>query len=243
MKINTATVRRSHRLLGLVIGVQLLLWTLSGAFFAWTDLDEIHGDHLRIPTAPIELGADWVSPSSVELGEVADFDREELEELGLVRVGESTYYRFVDTAGHVVLADVESGAVRAALTEEEALALARASFAPDTPIESIQRITTDDVGNHHEYRGGSLPAWVVSFDHGSGTRVYVAERDGMVTKHRNGMWRAFDFLWMLHTMDYQARDDFNNPLLRGVAAMAIVAVLSGFLLWGRTSILLRRRRR
>jgi hypothetical protein len=64
-----------------------------------------------------------------------------------------------------------------------------------------------------------------------------------VTKHRNGIWRAFDFLWMLHTMDYRSRDDFNNPLLRGVAAMAVVAVLSGFLLWGRTSMFLRRRRR
>ena len=243
MKFNTATVRRSHRVLGLVIGVQLLLWTLSGAFFAWTDLDEIHGDHLRVPVAPIELGDDWVSPSSIELDRVEGFEPDQLDEFGLVRIGASTCYRFADTAGHVVLADVESGAVRGALTEEEALALARASFVPDTPVKSIERITAEDVGAHHEYRSGSLPAWVIRFDHGSATRVYVAERDGVVTKHRNGMWRAFDFLWMLHTMDYRARDDFNNPLLRGVAAMAVVAVLSGFLLWGRTSMLLRRRRR
>jgi hypothetical protein len=243
LKFNTATVRRSHRVLGLVIGVQLLLWTLSGAFFAWTDLDEIHGDHLRAPAAPIEIGDAWVSPSSIKLDRVEGFEPDRLEELGIVRIGASTYYRFADTAGHVVLADVESGAVRSALTEEEALALARASFVPDTPVKSIERITTEDVGAHHEYRSGSLPAWVIQFDHGSATRVYVAERDGVVTKHRNGMWRAFDFLWMLHTMDYRARDDFNNPLLRGVAAMAVVAVLSGFLLWGRTSMLLRRRRR
>lgn len=243
MKINTAVVRRSHRVLGLVTGVQLLLWTLSGAFFAWTDLDEIHGDHLRVQAAPFELGRDWVSPSSAELDAVEGFESDQLDELGLVRIGTSTYYRFTDNAGHVALVDVRSGAVRDALTEEEALSLARESFVPDTPVKSIRRITADDVGAHHEYRSGSLPAWVISFDHASATRVYVAERDGMVTKHRNGIWRAFDFLWMLHTMDYRARDDFNNPLLRGVAAMAVVAVLSGFLLWGRTSMLLRRRRR
>ena len=243
MKFNTATVRRSHRLLGLVIGVQLLLWTLSGAFFAWTDLDVIHGDHLRVPAAAIELGDDWVSPSSVELDAVEDFEPDQLDALELVRIGTTTCYRFTDIAGHVALADVETGMIRAALTEEEALMLARASFVPDTPVKSIQRITADDVGPHHEYRSGSLPAWVISFDHASATRVYVAERDGMVTKHRNGLWRAFDFLWMLHTMDYRARDDFNNPLRRGVAAMAVVAVLSGFLLWGRTSMLMRRRRR
>ena len=116
MKINTATVRRSHRVLGLVIGVQLLLWTLSGAFFAWTDLVEIHGDHLRVPAAPLKIGNDWVSPSSVEIDGVEGFEPAQLEELGLVRIGISTYYRFTDTAGHVVLADVESGKIRGALT-------------------------------------------------------------------------------------------------------------------------------
>ncbi len=37
-------IRKIHRYLGLAIGIQFIMWTLSGLYFSWTDLDEIHGD-------------------------------------------------------------------------------------------------------------------------------------------------------------------------------------------------------
>ena len=46
--------------------------------------------------------------------------------------------------------------------------------------------------------------------------VYVSEATGRVLERRNDAWRLFDFLWMLHTMDYWGRDDFNHPLIIAV---------------------------
>ena len=40
-------IRTIHKYLGLIIGVQFLLWTISGLYFSWTDIDEIHGDNFR----------------------------------------------------------------------------------------------------------------------------------------------------------------------------------------------------
>jgi len=37
-------VRRMHRYLGVLLGIQFLLWTVSGLYFSWTNIDEIHGD-------------------------------------------------------------------------------------------------------------------------------------------------------------------------------------------------------
>ena len=37
--------RKTHRFLGIFIGIQFLFWTISGLYFSWTDIDEIHGDH------------------------------------------------------------------------------------------------------------------------------------------------------------------------------------------------------
>lgn len=37
-------IRKVHRYLGLAIGLQFIMWTVSGLYFSWTDLDEIHGD-------------------------------------------------------------------------------------------------------------------------------------------------------------------------------------------------------
>ena len=45
-------VRKTHRYLGLIIGIQFLAWTISGLYFSWTNIDEIHGDHFRKQLPP-----------------------------------------------------------------------------------------------------------------------------------------------------------------------------------------------
>ena len=47
---------------------------------------------------------------------------------------------------------------------------------------------------------------------------------------RNDDWRFFDFFWMLHIMDYQERENFNNPLLITASMFALFTVLAGLLL-------------
>ncbi len=37
-------IRRSHRYLGVILGIQFLFWTISGLYFSWTNIDEIYGD-------------------------------------------------------------------------------------------------------------------------------------------------------------------------------------------------------
>ena len=39
--------RKTHRFLGIFIGIQFLFWTLSGLYFSCTNLDEIHGEQYR----------------------------------------------------------------------------------------------------------------------------------------------------------------------------------------------------
>ena len=39
--------RKAHRYLGLFLGIQFLFWTISGLYFSWTNLDEIHGDQFK----------------------------------------------------------------------------------------------------------------------------------------------------------------------------------------------------
>ena len=50
------------------------------------------------------------------------------------------------------------------------------------------------------------------------------------------------FLWMMHPMDYQSRDNFNTTLLRGFSLLGLVTVLSGFTLWGVSTSLFRQRK-
>ena len=67
-----------------------------------------------------------------------------------------------------------------------------------------------------------------------------ATRD--VVAARTTRWRVFDFLWMLHIMDFQSRDDFNHPLLQIAAFLGLVVALGGVALWVVTTSVFRRRR-
>ena len=233
--------RSFHRKLSVFVGIQILLWTLRGLSFAWTNLDEIHGDHLRNPAPGISWGGDWVAPTDIDLP--ADVSGR-IESLDVVEIGGHPHYRlrYSDAEGEkaTILANARTGEIRGELTRDEAVAMAVAGFQPDVPVAEVI-LLGGDLGGHHEYRGGPLPAWQIRFDHPSAATVYVAAREGSVVTLRHRNWRIFDFLWMLHTMDYQGRDDINNPLLRTLSILALIVVVSGFTLWAVTGP--RRRRR
>jgi hypothetical protein len=115
------------------------------------------------------------------------------------------------------------------LSIEEATALAKQQFNGEPTVKSVEEIK--DVNGHHEYRENPLPAVAVTFEQPMSTTVYVANELGIVTKYRNTKWRIFDFLWMLHTMDYQSRDNIGNWLLRAFSVFGLVTIASGFTLF------------
>lgn len=221
MKTTRKTIRKfrkAHRYLGVFLGIQFLMWTVSGIYFSWTDIDEIHGDHFR--KAKVEL----VSHSSLA-GLAPVIPEGGIASLELRTIAGKPYYWI--NATHLVSA--ETGILKDEITREEAVQIAGAHMLPELEVRSVERI--ESVGNHHEYREKPLPAYVISYDSPKDVKAYVSIKDGAFQTVRYRDWRWFDFLWMTHTMDYQGRDDFNTILLRGFSLMGLITVLSGFILF------------
>ena len=57
MTVHTIWLRRIHKWVGLVIGVQVLLWAVSGAMMAVVDMDEVAGGQARSQPAFAERAA------------------------------------------------------------------------------------------------------------------------------------------------------------------------------------------
>lgn len=235
-------IRKSHRYLGVLLGIQFLLWTIGGLYFSWNDIDEIHGDFQkkRVPLLSSSIGL--VSPSVV-LDSIKSVHRiDSLVSIQLIDILGKPFYQIrcisaihemsSHTEHHELmnhLADAQTGRLRPPLSEQEAIEVANRHFADDTKIVSVEIV--DSIHAHHEYRSGELPAYAITFNHPTNTTVYVATELGTVQKFRNNKWRVFDFLWMLHTMDYEGRDNFGNILLRAFSVFGLITVLSGFLLY------------
>lgn len=219
VKRNTAIkIRKTHRYLGIFLGFQFLLWTISGLYFSWTDIDEIHGDHFR------QLPPDRTSFSNL-LGTSSLQGIKEITSLELLEIAGRPYYWINDTH----LYNARTGEPKERVSQEEALQVAQRHMRPSLMVSSVSKI--DEVGPHHEYRGRPLPAYEISYETAENLKAYVAVENGefQTVRHRN--WRWFDFLWMTHTMDYQGRDNFNTLVLRAFSLLGLVTVLSGFLLW------------
>ena len=240
--------RKVHRYLGLVLGVQFMLWTVGGLYFSWSNMEEIHGDLQKEPPPLLRADEPLISPQVVLAAlkqQKASMSVVSLQLIDLL--GTPTYqviYQQQPGQGQtrqVQLADALTGRLRSPLTKAEAVALAQSRFRGEATVEQVTYLT--QVSAHHEYRASPLPVYAVRFTHPSSTTVYVASELGTVQKFRNQKWRVFDFLWMLHTMDYQSRDQIGNVLLRGFSVLGLLTIVSGFLLFYASSSTRRKRGR
>jgi len=223
-------IRRIHRYLGVILGIQFLFWTVSGLYFSWSDIDEIHGDFQHKQPPLLTASFNYVSPS-VAISKLP-LKADSIKQLQVINILQKPFYNISYYSGknlHNILADAVSGNVRDNINKDEAIKIAAESFAGSPEIKEIEYVTA--VGKHDEYREKPLPAWKVTFNHPTNTNVYVAAATGKVETFRNDRWRIFDFLWMFHTMDYEGRDDINNWVLRAFSVFGLVTVLSGFLLF------------
>ena len=228
--------RGIHRWLGFVIGLQILLWTVSGAFFAWNHIGSVRGEQFRREHPAVDLRLfDLVSADELLREPLFPVIAMNLRLMATIPVYE---FELEPEPGKTVfeLYDARNGELISPISKLKARAIALHDFNERTGIKSIRLIEEPIPA---EYRRGPLPAWRIEFDHDSGTTIYVAANTGRITARRNHQWRAFDFLWMLHTMDFVNRDNFNHWVIKLVALLAVATVLSGYLLGFRT----RRRRR
>ncbi|CAM1346489.1 PepSY domain-containing protein [Tenacibaculum crassostreae] len=211
-------IRKTHRYLGIFIGVQFLFWTISGLYFSWTNIDDIHGDQFKNSEYQPKTFNNLVSPSELKIsGGINTIALRDINGVPFYWINKKQLYNALD------------GSLKENISEEEALYIAKNYMKGGLKVASIEKIK--ETGKHHEYRERLLPAYVISYDTDEALKAYVSVKDGKFQTVRHRSWRWFDFLWMTHTMDYEGRDNFNTLVLRAFSLLGLITVLSGFLLW------------
>jgi hypothetical protein len=227
--------RRVHRYLGLILGIQFLAWTLGGLYFSWTKIEQIRGEDVKA-----EKKALPIQTHNASLGNLLDsLQKNEpkisFKNIQVVDILGKAYYQIQieKPQKKVHLFEMKTLQSKPALTQNEAKEVAQKSLKNPSKILKTEYLTSTN--GHHEFREKPLPAYAITFDKPNNTTVYVATELGTVQSYRNNAWRAFDFLWMLHTMDYQNRDNINNWALRIFSIFGLITIISGFLLFFLTS--------
>jgi len=214
---------RWHVWLGWLIGVPIIIWTASGLLMVAQPIETVRGNHLRSKIPAL----DAIKPVAPLL------EGRQTKSLTLQQNSAGPFWVIAYADGGKRRADALTGALLPPVSALEADALASAARSRPAAIRSVTRFDADNAPM--DQRSGR-PSWQVVFD--DDARFYIDADTGELLAVRTKFWRAFDFMWGLHIMDLQTREDTSHPILIGSAALALVGSILGFVM-----LFTRRRRR
>jgi len=215
LRISQLLFRRIHKWVGLILGIQFILWALSGSMMALLDADAVSG-HDGPPTHVMPVATNGlIDPARVAA-------RSMVSGLTLRDLAGTPVYELTTPSG-VRLADARTGAP---IRVDGALATQVAGHVTGAPV---LRATLLDRPNL-EAREHAGPMWRIDLKDAENSSVYVSARTGRHLVTRGDTWRTWDFFWMLHNMDYFNRTSFNHPLIILVAFGVLWLSGTGFYL-------------
>ncbi|WP_299676846.1 hypothetical protein [uncultured Tenacibaculum sp.] len=228
--------RKTHRYLGLFIGIQFLFWTIGGLYFSWNNMKDVHGKTL-LDKSEHTFAFQFNEPVRKLLGVI----KEPIKNIEGIVVNQDSLLR-VKTVSKNYLLTLSNRvyAIKDSLTKDQISSFVKSRLKEEIPIRKVSLLTKENVPKDHEYREKPLPVYVVELEHSTNTKVYVHPQLAKITSVRNDNWRRFDFLWMLHVMDFETRDYITNWTLRIFSVLGLATILSGFYLFYLSSSTIRR---
>ena len=213
-------VRNTHKYLSFFISIQLLLWTISGIYFAFNKIENVRGEQYRAQTS-----SDY------------NFNKIEFE----IPNAESVNVK--KRLGKTIIAASTKNGMR--YFDEEGRVLQKISFDEAKQLVSthtflkpigVEEIYTSEKGS--EYRGRQLPIYKVITHNANDDEInaYLNIFTGEVVAIRSAQWRIWDLMWGFHIMDWQERDNIDNLLLKIFSILALVSSISGILLFFKIDI-------
>ena len=203
-----------HRWLGMIVGLQVVLWIAGGVVMSAIPIDIVRGTHLL---------HDLPNPDKTSSQIPSDLS---WKSLSYVQRNGDTAVVVEYWSGDISFRDPTTFEELPELSENEVRTTAMTRFKQQANVLGIYRLTQIP----QEVSRLSLPMYKVVFDDWKSTTLYVSPKSGNIESVRTDIWRFYDFFWMLHIMDYKNRSDFNNPLVIIAATLSLLMVASGLLL-------------
>ena len=212
-----------HKWLGLIVAIQLVIWTGTGLFMASFHLTDVRGEKLVHPPGhqlPVDMSK--VKLSSTDALKTIVEDRPFQVTLRPL-AGEPVYEIRAEIG--IYLVSAETGDVLSPVSEELATSIATQAWAGEGAFQSIELL---EAAPHESGLAGQV--WAAHFAGDGNPTLYVTATNGQVGAPRTDLWRIYDFFYGLHLMDYIDHENANTPWTIALAVLAFSTVLFGIVL-------------
>ena len=213
-------VRNTHKYLSFFISIQLLLWTVSGIYFAFNKIENVRGEQYRLQS-PFKYSFKNIE---FEIPEATSAVVKKRLEKTIVAASTKAGMRYFDEAGDPVK--------KISFDEAKKIVVKNTLLKPI----AVEEINESKKGS--EYRGRQLPIYKVITHNANNKEInaYLNIFSGDIVAIRSAQWRIWDLMWGFHIMDWQERDNIDNMLLKIFSILALISSLSGILLFFKIDI-------
>lgn len=223
MIVKSIWLRKIHKWVGLVIGLQFVIWAISGTAMALLPMEEVAGGEMADRPAPaIPSGSKaWPNVQGELAGQpISKLSLRALPQGQAIEVTTQRGIRLFDAKdGRPLLINADAG--------KSIASAAHPTGAAVTMVAPLKELILP-------VREHELPIWQIDFADEKHSSYYVSGTTGEILERRNDSWRWWDFFWMLHNMDYSERTSFNHPLIIMVGFAMVWLAATGFWLLFRT---------
>ncbi|WP_019028660.1 2Fe-2S iron-sulfur cluster binding domain-containing protein [Colwellia piezophila] len=221
-------IRKIHKWASLIVGIQFLLWLLSGIFFNLMDHTEAAGHTFR---SHAHQHVEVNNNEFVELKDLAANFKASISIAPTYLLGQA-YYLLTHEKGlykgfknHYTLVDAYTGE-QVVIDSVFAAKLAKQSYNGPSEISSVELMQVP-IEDFPKQKNAS---WRINFVNDIDTSVYIEAESGRLVGHSDDHKRFADFFFMLHFMDYGNEGSFNNIQMILFAFITLWLSLTG-LIW------------
>jgi hypothetical protein len=213
-------VRNTHKYLSFFISIQLLLWTISGIYFAFNKIENVRGEQYRLkpPSNYSFKNIEFEIPEATSAVVKKRLDKT------IIAASTKAGMRYFDEAGDPLK--------KISFDEAKKIVVKNTLLKPI----AVEEINESKKGS--EYRGRQLPIYKVITHNANNKEInaYLNIFSGDIVAIRSAQWRIWDLMWGFHIMDWQERDNIDNMLLKIFSILALISSLSGILLFFKIDI-------
>ncbi len=213
-----------HRYGGLVVCVQIMLWSLSGFLMAFWSFGDLYVDP---PPAALALADFKLLPPQLEqkiqaqLAVKPDAEKVSIQKVEWVTVAQQPYYRVHLSNQNVLLLD-QAGEAQSPLSPALAARIAREQYTGQGELGTVDLLPTSR-GNYFS----STPVFKATFQDAQHTEIYIDPQSGTLLARRKALWSWYNRMWEFHLMKYSADASTNKILLLVFATLSFLVSLTG----------------
>ncbi|MBC7475160.1 MAG: hypothetical protein H7263_12775 [Candidatus Sericytochromatia bacterium] len=206
----------AHRYLGLIIFLQVILWSFSGFFMYYLDFSDLY---ISPPDKPIDL--------NIKLPTIQDVVKknllgEKILNISLKNIAGNPFYD-VKTDKKEVLVDQNNMLINK-LSEKIVEKISTEKYIGKGQILSI-KLLEKSKGNFYSL----TPVYKVSYDDAQKTELYINPNNGELLAKRKALWGFYNNMWEYHLMKYTTNTALNKNLLLISAIISLFVSVTGFL--------------